>query len=269
VSGVSLFFPCGSSSSNDENTTMARSLYRGHLPTSVSQKVFAACGSAVAALVDPKRGDMVGTLGEVTGRHALQNLRRRLLASDQGRALLRHRPLVTNDLDLAQCPPGSFGAAYATFMLKHGFHADDRSPVALVDDDELAYVLLRYRQVHDFWHVLCGLPPTLLGELALKWFELVHTDLPVSSLSSLEFVSVNAGRRLLGRLRSAAPQAPGPRRAPHHLPSLGPASRQARPLPPRGPVRSLLLHFVLTPSSSQLRGPPQHANRRPARQSPL
>ena len=30
-------------------------------------------------------------------------------------------------------------------------------PVALVDDEELAYVLLSYRQVHDFWHVLVRL----------------------------------------------------------------------------------------------------------------
>ena len=36
---------------------------------------------------------------------------------------------------------------------------------------DVAYVIARYRQVHDFWHVLCDLPPTVLGEIALKWFE--------------------------------------------------------------------------------------------------
>jgi len=39
--------------------------------------------------------------------------------------------------------------------------------------------------VHDFWHVLCGLPPTVLGELALKWVEMVQTGLPVAAFSGL------------------------------------------------------------------------------------
>lgn len=79
-----------------------------------------------------------------------------------------------------ECPPQSFGHAYGEFMHKFTLDADERTPVTLVDDEELAYIMLRYRQVHDFWHVICGLPPTLLGELALKWFELVQTGLPVS-----------------------------------------------------------------------------------------
>lgn len=45
--------------------------------------------------------------------------------------------------------------------------------------------LLRYREVHDLWHVLSGLPPTVEGELALKWFELVQTGLPVCALGAV------------------------------------------------------------------------------------
>ena len=71
----------------------------------------------------------------------------------------------TADADAARlrdaCAPGTFGRAYGAFMGRHGFDADDRSPVTLVDDEELAYVLLRYRQVHDYWHVLFGLPPSI------------------------------------------------------------------------------------------------------------
>ena len=159
-------------------------LYRGHIPTGVAQKLFAATGSAVTALLKPQRGDMVGTLGEVTGRVALERLRRRMLESEGGRKILASRPMITDDT-VPECGEGSFGHAYMKFMVRHGFNADDRSPVALVDDEELAYVMLRYRQVHDFWHVLCGLPPTLLGEIALKWFELVHTDLPIAAFSAV------------------------------------------------------------------------------------
>ena len=42
-------------------------------------------------------------------------------------------------------------------MTSHGFLADERAQVRFVDDPELAYVMLRYRQVHDFWHVLAGM----------------------------------------------------------------------------------------------------------------
>jgi ubiquinone biosynthesis protein COQ4 len=52
-----------------------------------------------------------------------------------------------------------------------------------VDDQELAYVITRMREVHDFWHVLFDCHTNVFGELALK---------------ALEFVQV---RRLHARLR--------------------------------------------------------------------
>lgn len=39
------------------------------------------------------------------------------------------------------------------------------------------------RQNHDFFHAITGLPPTVLGELGLKWLELFQTGLPVAALS--------------------------------------------------------------------------------------
>ena len=45
----------------------------------------------------------------------------------------------------------------------------------LVEDAELAYAMTRYREIHDFLHVLTGLPPTVEGELALKTLEAVRT----------------------------------------------------------------------------------------------
>lgn len=43
----------------------------------------------------------------------------------------------------------------------------------------------RYREVHDLWHVLSDLPPTVEGELALKWFELTQTGLPMCALGAV------------------------------------------------------------------------------------
>jgi ubiquinone biosynthesis protein COQ4 len=50
--------------------------------------------------------------------------------------------------------PGTFGRAYADFMGARGFHADDRSPVRFIDDEELAYVVTRAREVSGgYWVV--------------------------------------------------------------------------------------------------------------------
>jgi len=57
--------------------------------------------------------------------------------------------------------------------------------VRFVDDPELAYVMQRHRELHDFWHTLFGFPPTVLGEIALKYVEMAQTRLPVAALSSL------------------------------------------------------------------------------------
>ncbi len=64
------------------------------------------------------------------------------------------------------------------------FSPDERSEVRYVEDPELRFVMQRYREVHDFLHVLTELPPTVVAEVALKWFELVQTELPMCALSA-------------------------------------------------------------------------------------
>lgn len=82
--------------------------------------------------------------------------------------------VFVQDEFLRQCeaaPPGTFGSEYHNFMSKRSFRADARPPVRFVDDAELAYVATRYRQVHDFWHVLFACNTSLLGETTLKALE--------------------------------------------------------------------------------------------------
>ena len=38
--------------------------------------------------------------------------------------------------------------------------------------------------MHDFLHVATELPPTVQAEIALKWFEMVQTGLPMCALSA-------------------------------------------------------------------------------------
>jgi len=56
--------------------------------------------------------------------------------------------------------------------------------VRYIDDPELAYIMQRYRESHDFYHVLLGFGVSLPAELVVKWFELANFALPVAALSS-------------------------------------------------------------------------------------
>lgn len=74
-------------------------------------------------------------------------------------------------------PEGTFGRSYGEFMRHRKFLASDRPPVRFIDDEELAYVAQRSREVHDLWHVLFNCKTTVLGELALKAVEFVQVCL--------------------------------------------------------------------------------------------
>src|SRR4051812_45485214 len=43
----------------------------------------------------------------------------------------------------------------------------------------------RYREVHDFWHVIVGMSVSVEAELALKWFEFAATGMPVALISGV------------------------------------------------------------------------------------
>lgn len=43
----------------------------------------------------------------------------------------------------------------------------------------------RYRECHDFYHVMCSMPVSHLGETVVKIFEASHMGLPVAFLSSI------------------------------------------------------------------------------------
>lgn len=157
------------------------SLYPGHVPTGMLGKMLIAGDAALRAIADPRDAVSVGVLGEATGHLALRRMHRRMSRHPVGRAVLHDRPLITSSVldTLHRCPADSLGGSYAAFLATNGFDPDERSSVRFVDDADLAYVMTRYRQVHDLWHTIYALPPSLLGEVALKWIEAVQTGLPM------------------------------------------------------------------------------------------
>ena len=43
----------------------------------------------------------------------------------------------------------------------------------------------RYRECHDFYHTLVGLPVSVLPELAVKYFEFANLRLPMAAISAI------------------------------------------------------------------------------------
>lgn len=54
-----------------------------------------------------------------------------------------------------------------------------------IADPELAYVMQRYRECHDFYHCINSLPVNVESELALKYFEFANLGLPVAAISAI------------------------------------------------------------------------------------
>lgn len=147
--------------------------------------------AASRALADPRRADMVAQVGDLTSEAALLRIRRRLLASPCGRSLLTNLPPSRFPehgsetlTDFRTLPAGTLGYEYARFMDSNQFTPESRDVVQASWDPQLVFLLQRYRDVHDLWHVLTGCSVSVAGEVTQKWFEAVHTGLPVAMLSA-------------------------------------------------------------------------------------
>lgn len=148
--------------------------------------------SAAVAAINPARADMVALVGDLTSEPVLSRLAARIRATPEGSDMLTSlRPArfpANGSADLPalrSLPERSLGREYARFMDERNFTPESRDAVRYVARDDLRWVLQRYRDVHDIWHVLTGVPTTLLGETAQKWFEAAHTGLPVAAMSAV------------------------------------------------------------------------------------
>lgn len=110
-----------------------------------------------------------------------------MLSDPTGRRILRDRPRITSDSlnlpYLRSLPENTVGRAYTTWLDREGVSPDTRSSVKYIDDEECAYVMQRYRECHDFYHAVTGLPTYFEGEVALKAFEFLNTLIPMTGLS--------------------------------------------------------------------------------------
>jgi len=156
-------------------------LYPGHIDTTAFQKILLAGGSALTALSNPWRADMVAVNGEVTGEPALRYMLERFNETSEGQKILIDKPRINKETlaTLSHHAPDTLGGVYFAFMNKYNLNPDSRDKVQYVDNVELAYVMTRYRETHDLTHAVLDMPTNMLGEVLVKWVEAAQTRLPM------------------------------------------------------------------------------------------
>jgi len=174
--------------------------YAGHVPLTRLERAGLAIGSATMSLVNPYRHDLIAALGEATATpYFIYRLRDAMLSDPTGRRILRQRPRISSQTLsvewLRSLPANTVGRAYVDWLDREGVTPDTRSQVRYIDDEECAYVMQRYRECHDFYHAVTGLPIVKEGEVALKAFEFANTLIPMTGLSMFAVTTLKRKER--------------------------------------------------------------------------
>ena len=152
-----------------KSNSFTEEMKKNFIATNYFQKTLLTCGSAAIALLNPHRGDMIACLGEVTGEGAIKHMRQKMIETEEGNEILKEKPRInsaTVSFDkLSQMPENTLGRVYADFMTDNNITADSRLPVQFIEDPELAYVMQRYREVHDLVHATLFMRTSMLGEV--------------------------------------------------------------------------------------------------------
>jgi len=153
------------------------------------QKGLMALGTGLSSFFDPTRAESIAVFGEVTADCALKTMHQKMRADPEGAIILIDKPRINSediDIDaLSKLPEGTFGREYVKFLRVNNVTPDSRLPVRFIEDPELAYVMQRYREIHDLVHAVTGQPTNMLGEVVVKWIEGIQTGLPMCVLGGV------------------------------------------------------------------------------------
>ena len=150
--------------------------------TSESIRLMTAIGRVLA---DSTRTSEIHVAEEITGRRRFARVLADMKETEEGRALLQARPELTSsqvDFDaLRRLPASTLGGAYVRHLDRFGLSADSQAtPTRFVDDEEIAYLMRRFRQTHDVWHAITALGAEPHNEVVIHAFSLGQLHLPVS-----------------------------------------------------------------------------------------
>lgn len=110
------------------------------------------------------------------GFYSFHRLAKRMQASEAGKDILKKRPRVTNAIirsyKLEGLPNESFGRLFFNFVTENGFDREVRTPPRSPFENELTgYAKTRWRETHDFRHILTGFSASLADEAIIAAFQ--------------------------------------------------------------------------------------------------
>jgi ubiquinone biosynthesis protein COQ4 len=143
--------------------------------------------AVVRVMADSTKTHEIHRVEEITGRPRYRQILKEMKSSPEGQRLLAERPELSSDhVDydyLRSLPETTLGGAYARHLDRNGLSADYQAAATRhVDDPDMAYLMRRFRQTHDVWHVLMGIGITGHEEVLTHWFTWGQLRLPVSAM---------------------------------------------------------------------------------------
>src|SRR3954470_3435196 len=143
--------------------------------------------AVVRVLADSTKTHEIHRAEEITGRPAYRRLLAEFSASPEGQRILAERPELSSshvDYDMLRTlPEDTLGGAYVRHLDANKLSADYQAAATRhVDDPDMAYLMRRFRQTHDVWHVLMGIGISGHEEVLTHWFTFGQLRLPVSAM---------------------------------------------------------------------------------------
>lgn len=147
-------------------------------------RVLVAIGRVMA---DSERTDEIHLVEELTGQHRFIEFLEQTSSDPAVAALLADQPeLCSEQVDfdaLRALPADTLGRRYIGHLDDNGLSADSQAtPTTAVDDEDISYLVRRFRQTHDVWHALVGLGVEGHEEVLIHAFSWGQLRLPVSAL---------------------------------------------------------------------------------------
>jgi ubiquinone biosynthesis protein COQ4 len=143
--------------------------------------------SMVRVLQDSSRTPDIHVIEDVCSAGRFRALLDAARASGEGAEVLRARPELdgsTLDVPLLRgLGEDTLGGAYVRHLERNGLGIyEDPLSFEFVQDPDVRYLIHRWRQTHDLWHVLLGLGAQGYEEVLVHTFALGHLRLPISAL---------------------------------------------------------------------------------------
>lgn len=143
--------------------------------------------AVVRVMADSTRTHEIHRVEEITGRPAYRRLLAEMRADPDGRRVLAERPELSSELvdydALRRMPASTLGGAYVRHLDDNGITADYQAArTRHVEDEDIAYLMRRFRQTHDVWHALLGLGIAGHEEVIIHAFSYGQLRLPVSAM---------------------------------------------------------------------------------------